>query len=188
MNSLAARHSRRFGRMGTRRGLTLLEVMVGVTVSVFVLALCRHALGQALHSSSFIQDAVLAGERVANGDELLRDAAYMMRSGTASAGWATGDSLTARFGTWCARPAGWLARCTAELVLRPTGDSVAMMLVLRPGEVVRVGTLRSGAHLLYLATSAGHWERQWRRASDLPLAIGVAAGSDTTILRIGVRG
>jgi prepilin-type N-terminal cleavage/methylation domain-containing protein len=171
--------------MTSRRGFTVFELIVALTVSAFALLGARALLETIAASAVHIQSAALAADRDANRERLLRALVGRLEVGDSTATF-VGDEHAAQFTSWCDVPAGWQERCTVTLAT----DTAGLVAILSTGERIlfrrgfRVGALR------YLNNPAGggEWFRIWTRQLTAPLAIGVIVDGDTTILRIGERG
>jgi len=183
---------------GTRRGFTLVELMVSLVVCGFVLLGARmmfDGLAGAAHRTML---AAREADRVANADHLTRMLFARLEIGLVGDTTFGGDPRSVHFSTWCQTPFGWLERCHALIALEVYRDTNLLVAHLAPSEPrgnVGVGRLilargfRSGA-LRYLndPRAGGRWFVTWGDGIVAPLAVGVMLDGDTAIMRIGERG
>ena len=178
-----------------RGGFTLLEVMVAAVLAATVLLGARvvyETLAAATHDIARVERI---DTEVRTGEAAL---ARMVAQVDVSPGPATdpqrtfgGDESHASFVSWCARPGGWEASCA--VTLRATSDTArgggAVTAESSVGERGRVTTAHPPV-LRYLldARAGGTWLRNWPTGPTAPIAIGVVAGRDTLVLRVGGRG
>ena len=174
---------------GTRRGFTLLEVIVAIAIAAMVLVAAR-TLAERLSEAALRLAAVSRGETAAaNGERTLRAVIGQIELGADAASQFGGTAAAASFTSWCRVPAGWEERCAVTIRLEPAGGST-LVVVEPPATRVVVDTVRGRATLLYLsrADAGGTWIRQWGTGLTIPLAIAIATPSDTTLFQIGARG
>lgn len=126
----------------------------------------------------------------ANGERLLRALVGQVEVGTQLAGSFGGDARAAHFTSWCATPGGWRERCRVALEVEMRGGDAALVAHLPWGEPVALRRAEGAIALRYLidAREGGTWFVSWGDGLTAPRAIGVIAGSDTLIVRIGERG
>lgn len=178
----------RRGFTNSRRGLTLIELLVAVAVTGVVL-LCARALADGLTAT---QMAVERKRRSVDaseiGERLLRGVALNFQSANAESEMFAGAADSARFTSWCPSAQGWLDRCLVRLRI----DNGLVLQFTNFDE--RLAADRRAVALLFLqdATRGGTWTSEWSPSRTAPMAIGIvrvgAVGSDTVILRIGARG
>jgi prepilin-type N-terminal cleavage/methylation domain-containing protein len=180
-------------RRSHRRGITLLEVIVAMSVMGAALGICTLVAGQATRVAT---DATARARRtrlVDARERLLRDLVERAIQGRDTLPVFEGVPLGTRFVTSCPSPRGWQERCTITLRIVPanrTGRLVVTLGAVRPFDVGIEGARR----LLYLASAAdgGAWLERWPESPRPPFAIGVehvrSGRVDTTIARIGPRG
>lgn len=184
---------RRSASAGTRRGFTLVEVMVALTVMGIVLVGARTMLGQIADDADRITAAAADADREANAEALLRTVAGRLELPTAfgdEEDGFQGEAHGTRFRSWCEVPDGWLERCSASIgFIRLDGDNV-LALRLSTGELVQLRRGFGAGELVYLrdAANGGAWVRSWGASITAPLAIGVVIDGDTTLVPIGERG
>jgi prepilin-type N-terminal cleavage/methylation domain-containing protein len=174
----------------SRRGFTLIEVMVALAVGAVVVLGARLALAQLADDADRIVKGAARLDGEANGERLLRSLFRRLEVGTEIAGPFGGDERAMHFTTWCDLPAGWQERCQATVAIDTVDDAPALVAHLSTGEVI---TLRAGFHratLRYLndPASGGSWFRGWGTGLTAPRAVGIIVDDDTLVLRIGDRG
>lgn len=173
------------------RGFTLIEVMVGITIGAIVLLGVREACVAVADVGDATLASARAEERAEAGEELLRRTVADMQPDSMTAGGLTGSARGAEFDSWCEMPEGWLERCRATLAVGTSREASGTRLMLRLSTGVRavVGQGAGSTSLAYLSdpSGGGRWRSKWDGHSPVPLAIGVVADQDTTILPIGVR-
>jgi prepilin-type N-terminal cleavage/methylation domain-containing protein len=178
-------------RRSRRRGFTLIELMVAITLSGIVLLGARGLWESLSGSVDRLRAQATADASDMNGDRLLQSLVGRLEVGTDQSHEFAGDERHTTFTTWCDVPAGWQERCTANLAIEPDSNA-ALRLVTRlsTGETI---TLKRGFEtgaLRYLNDPVGRgvWFHVWGHGITAPLAIGVITDGDTAIVRIGERG
>jgi len=177
-------------RRGDDRGFTLLEVIVALAISGFLM-IAAHSMSTVLADHAETVSALAAsGDREANGDRLLRQAALQVDLDNRAASGFGGNEQALSFSSWCNRPAGWLERCEVSVMI-DTSKGISTLILNRSGDVPVV--LRSdfrNAEFRYLrdVEAGGQWFRVWGRGISAPRAIGVIIDGDTAIVRMGERG
>ncbi len=183
------------GDTHTRRGFTLLELLVALALSGLILLGARLMLEGVADDAGRIAAAARAADREANAERALRQLfARLDLGGSPDAGFG-GDERTMRFSTWCSVPAGWLERCRVTLGVEtaeggPSGGSLQLVARFSNGEVLVLRPALRAATLRYLNDAAGgySWFRGWGDGITAPAAVGIIADGDTLIVRIGERG
>jgi prepilin-type N-terminal cleavage/methylation domain-containing protein len=166
-----------------RRGFTIIELMVALTLSATFLLAGRALIeqvaeiGDTIGTNSAVADSVRAHARSLRA--IVRNIDVASDSTNFS-----GDSRTAKFISWCTGRDIVRERCAVTLTI----DSV-VTLTDSSGYVVLLRDTVPGV-LRYLADArdGGHWYRSWGAGTLAPLAIGIVFRTDTTVLRIGDRG
>lgn len=178
-----------------RGGFTLLEVMVAAVVAATVLLGARvvyETLAAAAHDMTRLERTDT--EARTSETALARMVAQVdVSPGSATDSQRTfgGDESHASFASWCIRPGGWEASC--EITLRASADTAHRDGIVTAessaGERGRITTTHPPV-LRYLldARAGGTWLRNWPTGPTAPIAIGVIAGRDTLVLRVGGRG
>ena len=115
---------------------------------------------------------------------LLRDLVKNIETGTDSTTTFWGTERTLRFVSWCADEAAQRQRCNVRLAI----DTVLTAVTSIDSFVVLMHATDGGYfRSLGDARHGGHWYRSWGPGITVALALGVIAGADTNVLRIGDR-
>lgn len=178
----------------SRRGTTLLEVMVSIVV-------CGAALGIA--TSAFVQSSSVQGgvteqaARERNDNRRATLARSVVRSVVPSRDTIrtfTGTTDSARFNARCRSARGWIETCQVTLtVVGPPGARVLRIRGAHLADDALTPPLAE-AELRYLSSvdEGGQWLDAWPASVRPPFAIGVIRDSagrrDTLLLPIGSRG
>lgn len=172
-----------------RPGFTLVEILVALVLSALVVLGARMLLEQLADSAHRTVTGAARDDRNANAEQLLRELTRRIEVGTVGAVHFAGEPDSARFTSWCDVPAGWQERCIVRLRIRrsPQGATLNLSAAGTPPQYIRAA---SDMELRYLddASAGGRWFRSWGAGITAPIAIGLVADGDTTVLRIGGRG
>jgi prepilin-type N-terminal cleavage/methylation domain-containing protein len=171
-----------------RAGFTLVELLVALSIGAVVLAGARTLLeGLADHATATVR-AARSADTAGNAERLVRQVVSNVALAPELQPTFTGTASEATFGSWCPAAWGGLESCRARLAIRMDGAAPAVVLSLSTGEEVALAH-GAPARLRYLADAGngGRWYAQWNDLLTPPLAVGVLAGADTLLLRIGER-
>lgn len=178
-----------------RPGFTLVEILVAMTVAAIVLLGADIVYEQLAAGSHALAIATRVDDASRNADllvrQLVREVDVSPTGPGRSARTFGGDSLSAHFISWCSRPGGWKAECEVLLkVVHDTSAGGAVAAITSSGDTAQLRTRAPAAVLRYLldARNGGTWLVAWGEGPSVPEAIGIVAGADTTVLRIGDRG
>lgn len=174
-----------------RKGFTLIELIVAITLSGIVLLGARALWESLAESVDRLHAQAIVDTGAANGERLLRSLVGRLEVGTDQSREFAGDERQTRFTTWCDMPAGWQERCDAVIGIEPdTGAGLQLVARLSTGETIRLQRGFATGALRYLndPVGGGMWFRIWGHGITAPLAIGVITDGDTAIVRIGERG
>lgn len=174
-----------------RKGFTLVEIIVAMTVGAIVLVGVR----QAAVAVADLSDATLARaravERAANGERSLRQLVGAMQPDSNSTGGLVGDATHAEFDAWCEALDGWQERGRVALSIESDSAAPGMRLVARASGSRAETLIDSNASLAFCylldAGEGGRWRTDWDGRLALPLALGVVTGGDTLLVPVGVR-
>ena len=178
----------RRGEWVGRRGLTLLELLLSLSVSAVVLAVAVGIIGGLAVATAAVRRDMERSSGELGSERLLRQLVGSVDVQGRTRMYYEGEGDTLRFSSWCPTARGWQERCTVSLVAR---DS---LMAAFPGFRMRIGNDGRAYGLLFLSSpgEGGSWIPSWRDSLQLPFALGVvrqrALARDTMILRIGVRG
>jgi prepilin-type N-terminal cleavage/methylation domain-containing protein len=173
-----------------RRGLTLLEMLVALSISGLAILGGVMLLDQVDDSDARIVDDSMRDATAANGDRLLRRLLIDARSTTDTVDRFRGDERNASYLTRCDTPSGWSEPCRARVSVDSIGDSSVVVVETDRGErfeVRRVAGIGGGT-LRYLGRSSDPdsvWTRRWTTSIELPAAIALIVWPDTTIWPLG---
>ena len=172
-----------------RAGFTLVEVLGALTIGAMVLAGARGLMeGLADHAAATVR-AARASDAVANSERAARQIVGNVALAPRLEPSFTGTPTQADFASWCPSVFGGLEACGVHLlVVRSDTSAEEVVLALSTGTRLSIGH-GATARLRYLADAGagGRWYPRWDDVLTPPLAIGVLAGTDTMLLRIGER-
>jgi prepilin-type N-terminal cleavage/methylation domain-containing protein len=176
-----------------RRGFTLIEVMVALTLAALVVVLA-HQIFSGVVDGVGRMDAARAGlDRKINSRRWLTEAFGSLQAGVDSAGFFEGHPDQVLFATWQRATQGGLHRQRLRLHQVRAGlvaDGVGTAPVALVDSIARIGfdyLLEPGANTT--------WAREWLSPVSAPLAIrvrieylGAPPRADTLLLVVGGRG
>jgi prepilin-type N-terminal cleavage/methylation domain-containing protein len=170
-----------------RRGVTLVELLIALAISGFALLGGIMLLDQVTDGDYRIERIAASQATTANGDRVLRRILADAHTTTDSLQRFRGDENSVAFLTLCDTPAGWAEECRATLLTDSLADSTAIIAEIDRDQRFDVRRFAGIAAFIYLDLGArdSAWVRRWERSVVMPNAIGVVAGSDTTILPLG---
>lgn len=188
----------------SRRGLTLLELVVAIAIGGITLLSARQLI---LVSSSAVrmqQRQILLQETNSNGEDLLRDllhSAELPKRDDPGVSWPlSGDSVELRVKALCDVAGGWKEQCimTLRVIPRPSCDTpadsmlegtlVALAYASASVQPTRVRLPGDTYAIIYLesALQGGVWRHEWSRDAPPPPAVALVSCSDTTLFRVGM--
>ena len=188
--------------MTSRRGFTLVEVLVALTVSGLVVLVAARIFAAVGEAGTQLREARLALDRQANARRWLKAALLSLDVGHDSAGPFEGQADRAQFGTWLRTSAGWFAPRRVDLQL--VGEAFVANLTTGAGEepsrVILADSVSSVAFDYLLQPGEDtKWAREWISPVSAPLAVRIriahakgvdraGVGVDTLLLLIKGRG
>ena len=174
-------------RVRSRRGVTLLELIIALAISGLAILGCVILLDQVNDSHERISRERVVAATAGNGDRLLRRVLVDAHTTTDTAERFCGDEHNASYLTLCDTPAGWPEACRVTLSLDSLRDSSAIVAETSRDERFEVRRIPGAATFRYLDLSArdSSWVRQWATSIALPGAIAIVVGVDTTVLPLG---
>ena len=173
----------------TRRGFTLVEVMVALLVGAMVVAMAQRAFRMLTDSVSTLELHQEHDSRRAESRRWLADALGSVEVGIESASAFEGQPNELRCTTWLMGDRGWPERTNLEIGLAGS----VLQLHTRNGTRDLALDVRS-LEFDYLLTAGleSTWVRQWVSPISVPLAIRLRVtwdgGVDTTLVLVGGRG
>lgn len=173
-----------------RRGTTLLELMVALTIAGLALLASRYLIEEIDDSGTTLSHFARNADQAANGDRLLRALVARAEVSPDSLRRFRGDSARASFDSWCERPSGWLERCRVTIAIGAGQDSSTITALFGTGELLRLRTIGGAAMFRYVSQdSAGRrWLRAWGQSITAPFALTIESDRDTVLLVVGERG
>lgn len=176
-------------RRARRRGFTLLEIIVAISISTFVIVAARLLLENLAAGTDRIVRSTREIDRDANGERLLRSLVGQIEVGVQKETFG-GDERSAEFTSWCRVARGWVERCRITLSIQSSDSAPSLVAMLPNGVHVVLRRAKNAMNLRYLvdAREGGTWFVKWGDGLLAPRAIGVLSDSDTVIVRIGERG
>jgi prepilin-type N-terminal cleavage/methylation domain-containing protein len=181
--------------MTSRRGFTLIEMMVALAVSGTVLAVGGALFGSVQDAGHRLREARLAADRRMNRVEWIREAFRTLQSGGDTLGSFSGGpdrvDFSARILTSRGRP-----ELTAVTIVR-SGPDLRAILSGRDTLVLAEGVTQLRLAYLLEPGEQARWAREWRSPSTAPLAVRLrierwdslarAFRTDTLLFLIGER-
>jgi prepilin-type N-terminal cleavage/methylation domain-containing protein len=188
----------------SRRGFTLVEVLVALAVGAAVVLLAHRTLLEASAIGSSVAQRREAHDRLMNARRFLIQAFSSLEVGTVPNSGFRGTADGAAFTTWLPDESGAAARRRVNLVIEPAQDGRGRLVALVSTQEASAADLP--ADTLVLAPSAGGlaldyvldygadaaWLEEWRSPVTAPLAVRLRvardSGVDTLLFAIGPRG
>ena len=173
-----------------KRGTTLLELMVALTIAGLALLASRYLIEEIDDAGTTMSHFARNADQVANGERLLRATVARAEVNSDSSRRFRGDSALASFDTWCERPSGWTERCRVALTIGLGRDSSTVTGVFSTGEILRLTTIAGAAMFRYVSrdSSGRRWLDAWGQSITAPFALTIESDRDTIILVVGERG
>jgi len=170
-------------RARSRRGVTLLELLVALAISGMAILGCVMLLDQLNDGHERIVRDGVADATAGNGDRVLRRLLIDTRTTTDSAERFRGDEHNASYLTLCDTPSGWAEACRVTLAMDSLRDSSAIVAETDRDERFEVRRVPGAATFRYLDLSArdSSWVHRWATSIALPGAIAIVVGVDTTV-------
>lgn len=170
----------------TRRGFTLIEVVVALMIGGMALSAAVALLTGLARRVDEVRAAGAAEDRDANGERLLRSLLANLRGSVDTLPLLVGDSSRIAFRTWCETGEGWLRPCDAELRVAQTEAVTQFQLTLSGNDTTTIALsnyardVHAGFRYLLDPAHGGTWLTSWSRRAA-PGAVATIAGSDTLI-------
>jgi prepilin-type N-terminal cleavage/methylation domain-containing protein len=174
--------------MSRLRGFTLIEVVIGLTLSALVVLLAHRIFTGVVDGAQTLQAARTGLDREANARRSLNEMFGSLDVGTEGAGGFAGHPQRVEFTSWQRVPHGWLER--RRVVLGVEG----VMLVARSDVSIALQDSVTGVEFDYLLEPGADaaWVREWISPVSAPVAIRMriqrAAAIDTLLFIVGPRG
>lgn len=173
-----------------RRGFTLIEIIVAMSISAMLLVGARAMLGEVGDDALRITAQAAVQDRDSNSERYFRELIGRLELGGGSEREFAGDPLRATFSSWCDTPGGWQERCRVVVSVERKDNRI--VVIARPtigsAVVLRDSAQRGALRYLITAEGGGSWLQVWGAGITAPLAIAVIVDADTLIIPIGDRG
>ncbi len=172
-----------------RRGFTLVEMLVALTLGAVVLMGARGLLDSLGAQASAVLRSAQAANSRANADDLLRRALADLIVGNDSLTSFDGGESGFTFRGSCDTPHGWREPCDVRVATERQNGELGILLWQGDSSSIelRRGLARASVRYLLTAEEGGHWTNDWRNTVMLPRAVSLIADDDTIIMRIGER-
>lgn len=170
--------------MRNRRGVTVIELMVALSLAGIVLLTAHGLLGVLGDSRTMIARDALAQDDAGTGFRRLRDALLMRQVPEAATRPFFGDATGAEFDSRCQRAGGWLEPCRVEIQLKAHAESTVVELREDAGPWSAAARFDSSWHLAYQErrTDGRSWRARWGTSIARPSAVALVHGPDTLVL------
>jgi prepilin-type N-terminal cleavage/methylation domain-containing protein len=173
-----------------RRGFTLIEVMIALTLSALVVLLAHRIFSGVLEGAERLGAARIDLDRESNARRSLTEMFGSLDIGTERAGGFAGHADRVEFTTWQRVPGGWLER---RRVVLGVDDGI---LVARSDGAIPLQDSVSGVEFDYLLEPGANaaWVREWISPISAPVAVRLRVTSkrratvDTLLFIVGLRG
>lgn len=176
--------------IASRKGFTLVEVMVAVTLTGVVALLAHQLFGAAADHSRRLRDARIELDRRSNAHRFLAAAFLSLEVGIDSAGPFLGDAERIQFPAWILTADGWLERKTVTLAL----DGDRWFAAAPPEQEIELARGVTALRVDYLLEPGmeSKWVAGWESAVSAPLAVRIRVTrgerADTMLYLIKARG
>lgn len=174
----------------TQRGFTLIETVVALAIAGLVLLAARGIGEQVTAVAARIVARREAVDSVATAMLRLRALLEQVEVGATNNETFEGSASELRFTSWCQTAAGWQERCVVRLSFRERDAAVVLEATTNGREITVLHADGGPLGFAFLRRSAEGdvWLPRWDASLLVPLALLVALGRDTMLLRIGERG
>ena len=174
--------------MNGRRGFTLIEVMIALTLSALVVLLAHRIFTGVVDGAQTLKAARTALDHDANASRALTEMFGSLDIGMDGAGGFAGRPERAEFTTWQRVPTGWLER--RRVVVEVEGG----VLIARSDQTLALQDSVSRVEFDYLLEPGANaaWVREWISPVSAPVAVRVrimrVVATDTMLFIVGPRG
>lgn len=173
-----------------RRGFTVLELIVALTLTALVVSGARGMLVALQDGADLAASASVAADLQRNSTGLLRDLLARTESGGRSGTGFEGGPTGLSFDTWCDSADGELVRCRAVLAIvslgSPRRSGLSLTLDASPPIDLRLGGEPDAFAFQERTVDGATWLPEWGRSLRTPTAIGVVMHEDTTFFLVGI--
>jgi prepilin-type N-terminal cleavage/methylation domain-containing protein len=169
-----------------RRGFTLLELLVALTVGLAAIAMVRSQVADLIGIARALPDRSWRSDSVANAPRLLRDVLTHADGLVDTTKRIRGDSVALLLMAWCPTADMLPQACSASLVLDTRAPRATLALRVQGRTLAAIPAARDAA-LLYLTDvePTRRWVERWPASVAPPRAVALVAGGDTVVFPIG---
>lgn len=171
-----------------RRGMTLLELLVALTIAGAAMLGGIMLVDQVRDSRRRIDVESRKDALEMNGERLLRRLLMDARQTSDTNDRFRGDERNASYLAMCDTPAGWSEECRVLLSITSGPDSNTVVVETAPGVRLKVRRTAGQAEFRYLDGSQSAdstWLHQWMMSIALPAALALVTPADTTVFPLG---
>ena len=176
--------------MISRRGFTLVELMVALVITALVALLAAGTFSAAVGGVYRIRAERIAQDRAANSRRWLAAAFLSLEVGQQGSRQFDGHPTRASFTTWLPAPGGWMER--ADVTLTRIGDSLVATVAGAPPVVLADSVRSIDLDYLLQPGAESRWASDWVSPVSAPLAVRLrverADVTDTILCLIKARG
>lgn len=176
-------------RFRSRRGFTLVEVLVATVVTSIVVLAARGLYDAMTSHLERVARVALEADSRANGERLLRQVVRDVEAHIDTDSSFVADASSASFVSSCQSAWGWLERRHATLTVVDSARWSLVVVKCASQDSTVVMRVSSPVTLRYLSSEeqGSAWVETWSARQMPPRAIGVQTASNTVILPIAMR-
>jgi prepilin-type N-terminal cleavage/methylation domain-containing protein len=154
---------------GDRRGFTLIEVIVALTIGALVVLVAHQLFAAVAERGRTLVAARTTLDRTANAHRWLQAMFLSLDVGTDAAGGFDGRPEHATFSTWLLTPDGWFERRQVAL----SADQARLEAAVTPGAPIALVDSVADLQLDYLLEpgAESRWVREWVSPVSAPVAV-----------------
>lgn len=170
------------------RGFTLFELLASLALIGLATLGAVRLLDQIGDSAKRIGSESAQAARTGNGARMLRQLLLDATASTDTTRHFRGDAHSIDFWSVCDAAGAWVEACHVTLAIDAHDDSSAILAVYPSGETFTLRRQLGPLEFRYFNPSVGDstWRSEWRANVVLPTGLGVLAGTDTVVYRIGI--
>jgi prepilin-type N-terminal cleavage/methylation domain-containing protein len=172
-----------------RRGFTLVQVMVALSIGSMVVLIAHRLFAAIVDGTHRLTEARVALDRAANARRWLVEAFGSLDVGSSQAGGFYGRSNSVEFGSWLLSDRGWLEQ---RRIVLGTSDRRLVAWVAPDSVVLGDSVVVAEFDYLLDPGASAVWVREWLSSVSAPLAVRVrierAGHVDTLLFAVGTRG
>lgn len=176
-------------RLESRRGMTLVELIVALVLSALVLGGARSLLATVSDAGTRMRRWSLARDDEALGLALFRRGLRTAVSREGAGGAFLGDASAMSFSARCSTGGGWDRPCRIDVRIVERRDT-ATLIITEQGRSDRSGPFALGGlefRYIRVGPQGEEWLSAWTQAITRPAAVALLSRRDTTVLQVAVR-